>query len=179
MISRQWPASISLALALVGVGVLARGARGGEQGAGDLHLSGSVVVFILPTPADPGEGPAGAFRKVLARARPRLEANEVKVVESRPVLLEHGSLFSRHRKINFRKTQDFVGTVFFRDGHEPQIQRGTETEGELMARAEKYFGFSAPDQPAQRASPPPSPIRKPKAARSQEPGTSRNTSLRC
>jgi hypothetical protein len=134
-----------LALALWAVGALARGVQGGDQGgdqtAGDLHLSGSVVVFILPAGADPGEGPAGAFRKVPAKVRPRLEANEVKVVESRPVLLDHGSLLSRHRRIDFRRTLDFVGTVFFRDGHEPQIQRGTETEGELMARAQKYFGF--------------------------------------
>jgi hypothetical protein len=123
------------------LGVLASVAPGGDQAAGDLHLSGSVVVFILPTPADPGEGPAGVFRKVLAKVRPRLEANEVKVVESGPVLIEHGSLLSRRRKIDFRRTLDFMGTVFFRDGHEPQIQRGAETEGELMARAEKYFGF--------------------------------------
>jgi hypothetical protein len=138
-----WPraAGRRLALALWGVGALARGVQGGDQTAGDLHLSGSVVVFILPASADPGEGRAGAFRKVPAKVRPRLEANEVKVVESRPVLLDHSSLLSRHRRIDFRRTLDFVGTVFFRDGHEPQIQRGTETEGELMARAQKYFGF--------------------------------------
>ena len=142
MISRPRTAGGTLALALLGVGVLARGARGEERAAGDLRLSGSVVVFILPAPADPGEGPAGAFRDVRAKVRPRLEANEVKVVESRPVLIEHGSPLSRRRKIDFRRTLDFVGTVFFRDGREPQIQRGTETEGELMARAEKYFGFA-------------------------------------
>ncbi len=81
------------------------------------------------------------FRKVLAKARPRLEAKGLKVVESGAVLIEHGSLLSRRRKIDFRRTLDFMGTVCFRDGHEPQVQRGAETEGELLARAEKYFGF--------------------------------------
>jgi hypothetical protein len=141
VISRRRPAARSLALALTGLGVLGGAALGGEPAAGDLHLSGSVVVFILPTPADQGEGPAEAFRKVQAKVRPRLEAKGIKVVESGPVRLEHGSLLSRRRKIDFRRTLDFVGTVFFRDGHEPQIQRGAETEGELMARADKYFGF--------------------------------------
>jgi hypothetical protein len=123
------------------LGVFGSLATGGEQAAGDLHLSGSVVVFILPAPADQGEGPVESFRKVLAKVRPRLEANGIKVVESGPVLLQHGSFFSRRRKIDFRRTRDFLGTVFFKDSHEPQIQRGAETEGELMARAERYFGF--------------------------------------
>jgi hypothetical protein len=122
----------------LGVGSVA---PGGDQAAGNLHLSGSVAVFILPTAADQGEGPVGVFRKVLAKARPWLEANGVKVVESGPVLIEHGSFLSRHRKVDFRKTLDFIGTVLFRDGHEPQVQRGAETDGELMARAGKYFGF--------------------------------------
>jgi hypothetical protein len=129
-----------LALLLLGLGTLAHGAAGGEE-PGGLHLSGSVVVFVMPSPTGPGAAPLETFRKAVAKVRPRLEENGIKVVETGPVLLEHGSLLQRHRRIDFRRTQDFVGTVFFRDGHEPQIQRGGETEGELLSRAEKYFRF--------------------------------------
>jgi hypothetical protein len=129
----------SLALALLSLGSLASWARAGDDTQGDLHLSGSVVVFVLPTASGPSAPAVESFRKVLAKVRPRFEANGVKVVESGPVLLQHGSFLQRSRKIDFRRTRDFVGTVFFQDDHEPQIQRGTETEGEILSRAERYF----------------------------------------
>jgi hypothetical protein len=129
-----------LAWALLGLGSVALAAP--DSAAHDLHLSGSVVVFVMPSA--PGDPPLEAFRKAVAKARLQLEGKGVKVVESGPVLVEHGSLLQRHRKIDFRHIPNFVGSVFFRDGHEPQVQRGLETDGEILSRAGKYFGFPDP-----------------------------------
>ncbi len=137
-------AGTRLALILLGFSAFAPLAPGGDEAPTELHLSGSVAVFVLPAAPGQGGAPLETFRRVIAKARPQLEGNGVKVVEAGPVLLEHGSLLQRHRKIDFRRTRDFLGTVFFRDGHEPQIQRGVETEGELLSRAEKYFRFPHP-----------------------------------
>jgi hypothetical protein len=104
-----------------------------------LTLDGPVVVFVLPVLAPGMDDPAGDFRSLPKDVGPELEARGIKVLTTAPVLIHHKSR-DRRRQVDFRTTPSFVGTIFFKPQTEPEINLGTEKQGELMLRVEDYFG---------------------------------------
>jgi hypothetical protein len=95
-----------------------------------------VVVFISPV------GPAGdAIRQQRERLRDELQKRKVKAVEATPTLLLLGedNPLKRTRKVDFRRTPRFAGTVLFVESHDAQIYEGLEDDQKLLARLATYI----------------------------------------
>jgi hypothetical protein len=64
-------------------------------------------------------------------------------VETTPTLLRLGDEDNprkRVRKVDFRRTPKFVGTVLFTESYDPQIRQGVDDDEELLKRLEAYLG---------------------------------------
>jgi len=132
---RRYAVGLLLGAALVSMAARVR-AEDEEKG---LTLDGSVVVFVLPDLVAGMDDPAGDFRTMPGDVGKELKSRGIRMITTTPALIQHKSR-DRKRQVDFRTTPSFVGTIFFKPQTEPEINRGTEKQGELMLRVEQYFG---------------------------------------
>lgn len=102
-----------------------------------LTLEGPAVVFVAPV------GPAGdPIREQLDRLQQTLSNKKIRAVQTTPTLVrlgEEDNPRKRMRKVDFRRTPKFVGTVIFTESHDPQIRQGLDADEVLLKRIEAYL----------------------------------------
>lgn len=100
-------------------------------------LEGPAVVFIAPV------GPEGdPIRGQLDRLGEALSKKKIRAVQTTPTLVrlgEEDNPRKRMRKVDFRRTPRFAGTVIFSESYDPQIRQGLEPDEVLLARIETYL----------------------------------------
>ncbi len=100
-------------------------------------LEGPAVVFVTPRGAA-GEG----LREQLARLQDTFKRKKVHAVATPPTLVRLGdenNPYKRLRKVDFRRTPQWVGTVIFTESYEPRIHQGLDTDAQLLKRVDAYL----------------------------------------
>ena len=102
-----------------------------------LTLPGPAVVFVAPV------GPEGdQVREQLDRLGGTLSKKKIRAVQTTPTLVrlgEEDNPRKRMRKVDFRRTPKFAGTVIFTESYDPQIRQGIDPDEVLLARIDKYL----------------------------------------
>jgi hypothetical protein len=89
------------------------------------------------------KSPAGdALRDQLARLQDTFRKKSVRALATAPTLVrlgEEDNPRKRVRKVDFRNTPQWAGTVIFSESYEPRIHQGMDGDEQLLKRVETYL----------------------------------------